>query len=69
MLKNISSFSNINDYLPIFNSVLITIKKHRNRTMTTMKARKDGGMELQEAVMPGVKTVMCWYNMWSEPPA
>ena len=51
------------------NSVLITIKKHRNRTMTTMKARKDGGMELQEAVMPGVKTVMCWYNMWSEPPA
>jgi hypothetical protein len=24
MLKNISSFSNINDYLPIFNSVLIT---------------------------------------------
>jgi hypothetical protein len=34
-----------------------------------MKARRDGCTELQEAVMTGVKMVMCWYNMRSEPPA
>jgi hypothetical protein len=45
---------------------ILTIKKPRNNTRTTMKARKDGGTELQEAVMSGVKTVMRWYNMWSE---
>ena len=30
--------------------------------------RKDGGTELQETVMSGVKTGMCWYNILSEPP-
>ncbi len=39
------------------------------REITTMKARRDGCTELQEAVMTGVKMVMCWYNMRSEPPA
>jgi hypothetical protein len=52
-----------------FSNSIITIIKPRNSTWTTMKARKDGYTDLQEAVMPGVKTVMRWYNMWSEPPA
>jgi hypothetical protein len=52
--------------------------KPRNRTwmerkdggteLQERKERKDGGTELQETVMSGVKTVMCWYNIWSEPP-
>jgi hypothetical protein len=52
-----------------FSDSILTIIKPRNRTMTTMKARKDGCTELQEAVMPGVKMVMRCYNTWSEPPA
>jgi hypothetical protein len=57
-----------------FSNNILTIIKPRNRTRTTRKTRKDGCTELQETVMPGVKTVIRWYNImstcvWSEHPA
>ena len=46
-----------------------SLKKHDGRTTQWRpETRKDGGMELQETLMSGVETVMCSYNIWSEPP-
>ncbi len=40
-------------------------KKGTKQHQETSKKHKHD----DEAVMPGVKTGMCWYNIWSEPTA